>query len=494
MAIENFMQSYNRAIENVLPILRKRSKASYIGMAIMCIVIKQVYSAYSVPKHLQRFPKVSFLSMIRSYLIKEAVVERTKRLVTPLTDAGHGFYVCKIPLTWTVFVTDPIAAKTLLLKTEFFPKSHAFFDALGDNSPAVQFLGRENVAASNGEIWKKQRKFMNPAFLRSSPVKTFSSVTHNLIKVIETQSDAVPIANCMKAFTIDALGLSAFGFDFQSLNGDPEGWTETYNIAIAGLFDPFINIFVKVDFMMNYISSKRKRINKAITRFNSMLEDLANKRRQEILNGETLGVPENEKDLLTLMIEADIREGSRTTSTELRHNIALFFLAGHDTTAHTLAFCLYNLAKNKHVQAKARAEVLDILGDEPKDVDPTMEDLKRMDYLNMVIKENLRRCGPVDKLLSRDTAEDIDLNGTLIPKGQKISIDFNSIHMNPKLWHNPEEFVPERFEPGGEFDQHTGFTWLPFSHGSRQCIGMNFSLTEQKVLLSMICKRAIEEI
>lgn len=54
-------------------------------------------------------------------------------------------------------------------------------------------------------------KIMNPAFLRSSPVKTFSNVAHNLIDLIETESDAVPIANRMKAFTLDALGLSAFG-------------------------------------------------------------------------------------------------------------------------------------------------------------------------------------------------------------------------------------------------------------------------------------------
>lgn len=107
------------------------------------------------------------------------------------------------------------------------------------------------------------------------------------------------------------------------------------------------------------------------------------------------------------------------------------------------------------------------------------------------LKKNLRRYGPVDKLLSRDAARDIDLNGTLIPQGQKISIDFNAIHMNPKIWHDPEEFIPERFEPNGEHDQHTGFTWLPFSNGSRQCIGMNFSLTEQKVLLSMICEYLI---
>ncbi|OAC99501.1 CYP509 protein [Mucor lusitanicus CBS 277.49] len=419
--------------------------------------------------------------MIRSFLIKESVANRTKRLVTPLTNAGHGFYVCKIPLTWTVFVTDPVAAKTLLLKTEYFPKSHAFFDTLGDSSPAVQFLGKQNVASSNGEKWKKQRKIMNPAFLRASPVKTFSSVAHNLIDVIETESEAVPIANRMKAFTLDALGLSAFGFDFQSLNGDTEGWTETYNIVITSLFNPYVNIFAKVDFLMKYISPERRRINRATTRFNDMLQGLADTRRQEILNGETKDVLEHEKDLLTLMIEADIRDGSETLTTELR--------VSHDTTAHTLAFCLYNLAKYKDVQRKAREEVLHILGDEPRDVDPTMEDLKRMDYMTLIIKENLRRYGPVDKLLSRDAARDIDLNGTLIPQGQKISIDFNAIHMNPKIWHDPEEFIPERFEPNGEHDQHTGFTWLPFSNGSRQCIGMNFSLTEQKVLLSMILRK-----
>ncbi|KAK4514858.1 mitochondrial splicing system protein [Mucor velutinosus] len=88
-----------------------------------------------------------------------------------------------------------------------------------------------------------------------------------------------------------------------------------------------------------------------------------------------------------------------------------------------------------------------------------MENLKKMDYMALIIKEKLRRYGPVDKLLSRDAAKDIELNGTFIPKGQKISVDFNAIHMNPKIWHHSEELIPERFEQGGEHDQHIGFTW-----------------------------------
>lgn len=94
-------------------------------------------------------------------------------------------------------------------------------------------------------------------------------------------------------------------------------------------------------------------------------------------------------------------------------------------------------------------------------------------------------------MLVRDVVEDINIAGTFIPKGQRISVDFNAIHMNPATWHNPEDFIPERFEAGGEYEQHKGFAWVPFSNGSRQCIGMNFSLSEQRVVLSMLRKYKI---
>lgn len=108
------------------------------------------------------------------------------------------------------------------------------------------------------------------------------------------------------------------GFDFQSLKGDPEGWTSTYEIVISALFNPWLNIFAKVDFLFKYLSPQRRRVMKATTRFNNMLESLTERRRKEILQGDTVGVPEGEKDLLTLMIEADIRENTETSTQELR--------------------------------------------------------------------------------------------------------------------------------------------------------------------------------
>lgn len=87
------------------------------------------------------------------------------------------------------------------------------------------------------------------------------------------------------------------------------------------MFNPFVNLFAKYDFLIKYVSAERRRVIKATDEFNVMLSRLADTRRQEILNGEKKNIAENEKDLLTLMIEADIREGVETTTTELRVGI-----------------------------------------------------------------------------------------------------------------------------------------------------------------------------
>ncbi|KAG2236257.1 cytochrome P450 [Thamnidium elegans] len=487
--IENVLKNYTVTFEQILPMLQKRSKASYIGAAILLLAVQQVYSFFTPPKYLRSFPRVSFLAMIKSFYINESIFQRNKKLVAPLMNAGHKLYVSRLPITWTVYITDPNLAKKVLLKTENFPKSSGIFEGFGNDSPIIKFLGNDNVAVSNGHKWKNQRKIMNPAFSRSMPVKTFGAVVPHLFALIDQESENVPITTRMKSFTLDVLGLAAFGFDFQSLKGDPEGWTKTYNIFIVTLFNPWAAIFSKLDFLVKYFSAERRRVDRATDKFNDMIDALTNKRRQDIENGLKNGIPENEKDLLTLMIEADMREDGNTSTEELRHNIALFFLAGHDTTAHTLTFCLYNLAKNKDIQRKLREEILNVLGDEPVDVFPTLEELKQMNYINMVIKENLRHSGPVDMLMSRIASEDFDLDGFFLPKGTKVSVDISALHLSEKNWKDPELFLPERFEDGGEHDDHSGFSWVPFSNGSRQCLGMNFSLTEQRVVLAMMLRK-----
>ncbi|CAO3654865.1 unnamed protein product [Mucor fragilis] len=381
------------------------------------------------------------------------------------------------------------------MKTDNFPKTHQFFSNSGDDTPLAMLLGKENVAVSNAEVWRKQRRIMNPAFHRSRPIKTFGSVMPFLFSAIDENPDKVMISKQIKGFTLDALGLSVFGFDFQSLRGDPQNWADTYHTVMSNIFNPMSSLLIRFSFIWRLISTKFVQIQKATDRLLSMMENLADEKRRQILNGEMEDLADQEKDLLTMMIEADIEEGTKTTTTQLRQNIAFFLFAGHDTTANAISLCIYNLAKNPDIQQKLREEVSGILGNDPTvDTVPTLDDLKQMTYLDLVIKENLRRSGPVDRIVSRDATEDFIINGTHIPKGTQLNIDIGSLHFNPKLWHNPEEFIPERFAPGGENDSHEGFAYLPFGHGARQCIGMHFSLIEQKVVIAMLVKKYFIEV
>ncbi|KAG1491454.1 hypothetical protein G6F52_013469 [Rhizopus delemar] len=95
----------------------------------------------------------------------------------------------------------------------------------------------------------------------------------------------------------------------------------------------------------------------------------------------------------------------------------------------------------------------------------------------------------LDLLLPRKTAEDIFLAGTFIPKDTNIAVDVGALQRDPRSWKDPDEFVPERFEDDGEQNSHEGLTWIPFGNGTRQCIGMNFSLMEQRLILTMLLRK-----
>lgn len=159
-----------------------------------------------------------------------------------------------------------------------------------------------------------------------------------LFSAIDENPDKVMISKQIKGFTLDALGLSVFGelqcvgsyssnrlmsfirlgFDFQSLRGDPQNWADTYHTVMSNIFNPMSSLLIRFSFIWRLISTKFVQIQKATDRLLSMMENLADEKRRQILNGEMEDLADQEKDLLTMMIEADIEEGTKTTTTQLR--------------------------------------------------------------------------------------------------------------------------------------------------------------------------------
>ncbi|MGP3990894.1 cytochrome P450 [Streptomyces sp. 3N207] len=194
----------------------------------------------------------------------------------------------------------------------------------------------------------------------------------------------------------------------------------------------------------------------------------------------TLG---SDNDLLGLLLEADDSTGDRLSSEEVRDQVLVFFLAGHETTATATKFALHLLARTPDVQARARDEIDRVLGSRT----PGVEDFDRLEYVQMVLKEAMRLYPSAPGITRRSTA-DIEIAGYLIPAGATVFLSPWVTHRHPAYWKDPEVFAPERFAPGEEADRPR-YAWFPFGGGPRACIGQYFGMLESVLAVSAILQK-----
>ncbi|KAK9693795.1 hypothetical protein K7432_013712 [Basidiobolus ranarum] len=283
--------------------------------------------------------------------------------------------------------------------------------------------------------------------------------------------------------TLDMLGQGLFEYDFKALrHHDGQGF-KLYKELMKGLSDPTVAFF---PILTKFPIPKIKRLMAHVEDFNTLLYSILEDKRREYrekLANDTFN--ERSADLLTLMIKATY-EDQHLTDDELRSNLLVFFIAGHDTTANSLSSILCYLALYPKYQEKAREEVRSVLGDDPR-VYPTFEQqAKELPFINAIIKEAMRLAPPVPSLSIRENTKPVEFRGKLFPTGTKFAPHVYSMQRSKSYWSDPEVFKPERFL---HEDKLTPNSWLAFGNGSRQCIGMNFSLMEQRVSLSMLLRR-----
>ncbi|KAL0090762.1 hypothetical protein F4703DRAFT_1970018 [Phycomyces blakesleeanus] len=476
------------SFESYITVFAKIVPKGFYVVAAVALFLCKVYDFTAAPYKLRHFPKVSFFAFSKSIFSAESVEHRTKRLISPLLHKYKGFYIAKFPLYWTVFVTEPHAVQYVLMKGEIFPKKTRFMNTPNKDSLMIRLFGSSNIAFASGEIWKHQRKIMNPAFHRTAPIELFGRMIPDMFRLIDKSNGNIMLADLLHRITFDAMGKALFGFDFKTAREENSEWTSAYNDAMSGISAPILNITPSLEHITRYLYPDYAKAKKGIDKLTELTLEMVNERKEKIQ--EAIGQPDDgrEKDFLTLIIEAEMKEDKASGSGGLRENLKAFLVAGHASTASSISFCIYHLAMNKDVQNKARKEALDILGDDANISTPTVNECKHITYINMIIKETLRLNAPFGTLFERIATEDVTLSGVFIPKGTIISVDIETIHKNPAIWKSPTVFDPERFSKGGEHDQHEGITWAPFSDGNRKCLGINFSMAEQQVILLMLLK------
>ncbi|WP_406551270.1 cytochrome P450 [Streptomyces sp. YS-3] len=206
----------------------------------------------------------------------------------------------------------------------------------------------------------------------------------------------------------------------------------------------------------------------------------------------TADTTSDHNDLLSLLAAAGNEEDGTLDADEVREQVLIFLLAGHETTAKSMAFTLHLLARHPGEQSRIRAEIIRVLGDRM----PTDTDLGRLPRLTQAFKEAMRLYPP-GPVLARRAVEATEIAGSALPAGANVIVAPWVTHRDPDLWENPERFDPDRFSPEREAERHR-YAWFPFGGGPRTCIGQHFAMLESVLGLAVLLRshelEAIDEV
>ncbi|KAG0335278.1 hypothetical protein BG004_000065 [Podila humilis] len=378
-----------------------------------------------------------------------------------------------------------------------------------------QVIGH-GVLLAEGDAHKKQRKMLNPAFSHkyikemvatmAVPAVTLAKIWEGRVEVSDSNQTEFDITTDLGRATLDIIGLSGFGYDFEALTNPDNELSRAYR----ELFDTSSNIIQILRVMIPYYlhlpfkhNLVRKRAIRTIDRVTTRL--IADKRAQA--NNKDSHVDDDDsKDLMSILIRGNEQVGSledgKLTDTELKDQILTFLAAGHETTSVTVTWMLHILSIYPEVQTKMRNEMLAHLGrPSPKDGSNPMltyDGLASLPYLGACVKELLRYIPPVPTT-SRVASIDDTILGYNIPKGTQVFISPAAMHKLKSVFgEDAEEFKPERWLDratavaisGEEVANATTFVtadmnwaYQPFLTGPRNCIGSKFALIETKILL-----------
>jgi cytochrome P450 len=188
-------------------------------------------------------------------------------------------------------------------------------------------------------------------------------------------------------------------------------------------------------------------------------------------------------DLLSLLVRARDEDGGGMSDAQVRDEAMTLFLAGHETTALALTYALYLLALDPERQARLAEELARVLGGRL----PALADLERLPYTEAVIFESMRIYPPAWGI-GRQAITDVEIGGWRYPRGAEFVISPWVVHRDPRTFHDPEVFRPERWEDDLAH-RLPRFAYFPFGGGPRVCIGNRFAMMEAKLVLAVAVQR-----
>ncbi|WP_078427344.1 cytochrome P450 [Alkalihalobacterium alkalinitrilicum] len=329
----------------------------------------------------------------------------------------------------------------------------------------------EGLLTSEKDFHMKQRRLIQPAFKKSH----ITNYAHDMIDVTTDyishweENREYQMAQEMMNITLGIITKTMFSMSFQ------EG-SDVIGTPIESFMKLAIKRMRSIVPLPLWLPTKNNLLyKKSILKLEQVLGNIIEQRKK---SGEKLD------DLLGMLMEARSEvDGLGMSDKQLKDELMTIFLAGHETTANALTWCLFLLTQNPHVVKKLNEEIDLVIGD--RNVVP--DDYMKLHYTQNIIWETLRLYPPA-YVIGRQVDEDVEVGDYLFQKGEMILISSYVLQRDPTYFEQPLSFMPERFE-NEMVKSLPPYAYFPFGGGPRVCIGNHFAIMEAVLVLACICQK-----
>jgi cytochrome P450 len=372
-------------------------------------------------------------------------------------------------------VNDPAQVRRILTEdAAHFPKS----PLLGG---ALESLLGESIFTTNGEQWQRQRNMMNPAFAQARLNVAFPRMRDAALALLTRLDAAQDGQECdieveMTHVTADII--------FRTIFSTPMQGEDAHRVfaAFARYQALAPKLMLPVLFGMRWMVApwNRWRSHRAALDIRQLLEGMIRARYEAHQRGEA----STHEDILAAFLQArDPQTGEPFGFDELVNQVAMLFLAGHETSASALTWACYLLAKAPDIQQRAHDQVVAELDQRV----PEQADMKGLPLILNIFRETLRLFPPVG-FFAREAAQACPVRDKKLKKGDTLVIAPWLMQRHRKWWLDPDAFDPDRFDRE-ESREAQKKAYLPFSMGPRVCLGAAFALQEAVLILACLVRR-----
>lgn len=394
------------------------------------------------------------------------LVRNPHRFLLEARERYGDAYTLDLGVTRLVVLNSPHHAEHLLRES-----SHDYTKA-GPVWDLLRTVIGNGLATSGGDFWLRQRRMMQPSFHRQRLPEIAALMTKAIDEGLRPwQAYAgrrIDVAPACGKIAMRVLMKTMFGEDIA------EAELATMTNAVTFMLEYATWAMVAAALPGWLPMPGRRRYRRTLRQIDAYASGVIAERR----------AGGGSADLISMLLAmTDGRTGARMTDREIRDEAFTIFMAGYETTALTLAWALYFLAKDPGIKQEVHREIDDVLGTDP----PSLENIAELRLTNRVLKETLRLRPPAF-WLPRTAVNDGEIDGYRIPAGTNLGLLIFGIHHHPRHWRDPERFDPGRFAPESEAERDAN-AWIPFGAGQRLCIGKDFALLEAQLALAAILQR-----